>query len=208
MTRRTDSVAWNGWPLVGYSALVVLLLTAAILGVRGVGELGWRSVIRATAQTSLLLFLSAFTAAALARRHPSATTRWLLRNRRYLGVSFAVSHTVHLLAIIALARAAGPAFRADPFTVVFGGLAYVFIIAMTATSFDRTAAWLGPRRWQRLHTSGVYYIWFIFALQYGVLATRSPVYLPLAAAVFGALALRVRARWSAPAAVDSSAAVQ
>ena len=26
------------------------------------------------------------------------------------------------------------------------GLAYLFIAAMTATSFDRSAAWLGPRR--------------------------------------------------------------
>lgn len=35
--------------------------------------------------------------------------------------------------------------RVNIITWVGGGLAYVFIAAMTATSFDRTAALIGPR---------------------------------------------------------------
>ena len=50
--------------------------------------------------------------------------------------------------------------------VVLGGLAYAGIAAMTATSFDRTAAWLGPRRWRRLHVVAGHYVWFIFLASY------------------------------------------
>jgi len=33
---------------------------------------------------------------------------------------------------------------------------------MVATSFDTTAAWLGPRAWRRLHLVGGHLLWFIF----------------------------------------------
>ena len=50
-----------------------------------------------------------------------------------------------------------PAGFADATTLasyVFGGIGYAFIIAMTATSFDRTAAAIGPRAWRILHLVG------------------------------------------------------
>ncbi|MBI3770691.1 MAG: hypothetical protein HY271_19655 [Deltaproteobacteria bacterium] len=75
---------------------------------------------------------------------------------------------------------------------MFGGTGYLFVLAMTVTSFDRTAAWLGPRRWRRLHTLGVYYLWMIFALSYVPRAlVGSPAYAPLAAGVIAALVLRL-----------------
>ena len=41
-----------------------------------------------------------------------------------------------------------------------GGLAYVLLAAMTATSFDRSARWLGPRR---LQINGLYRHGFLIA---------------------------------------------
>ena len=38
--------------------------------------------------------------------------------------------------------------HAMPGTLVSGGIAYAFIVAMAATSFDRTAAWVGPAAWR------------------------------------------------------------
>jgi DMSO/TMAO reductase YedYZ heme-binding membrane subunit len=176
---------------VGWAALVVVAASAATLGVHGAGEEGIRAVIRLTARTSFLLFTAAFAASALARRWPGGVTRWLLTNRRQLGVSFAVSHLVHLVAIVALAR----------LTTVFGGaggaiaiLGYVAIAAMAATSFDRTAAWLGPRRWRRLHLVAGYYIWFLFLASYlPRTILGSPAYAPFVVVLLAVLALRLRA---------------
>jgi hypothetical protein len=121
-------------------------------------------VVRTTARTSVLLFGVAFAASSLRLLWPNEATRWLLANRRYVGVSFATSHATHLLALLALADWSFATFVAmsDWTGLVLGGLGYLVIAAMTATSFDRTAAWLGPRRWQRLHTAGGWYLWFIF----------------------------------------------
>ena len=151
----------SGWSIVGWSALAIALMIATLLVRAGTGEDGIRLVIRATARTSVILFTLAFAASAIRRRWPTPTSAWLLANRRYLGVSFAVSHGAHLLAILALADWSLVRFVVDsgPAAVIGGGIAYVLLAAMTATSFDRTAAWLGPRRWKRLHTVGAYYLW-------------------------------------------------
>jgi len=182
---------FTGWPIVGWSALVVGVLALAALA-SGSGEDGFRRVLRLTAGTSLVLFTAAFSASSLRRVWRNAATKWLLANRRYVGVSFAVSHTYHLAAILALASLSTQPFGAV--TVFGGGFAYVVIAAMTATSFDTTAAWLGRRNWQRLHSFGVYYLWLIFALNYVTRATQTRTYLVFSLLLVGSLALRLFVR--------------
>ncbi len=193
MDKRGRTCHAAGWPLVGWSALVLVTMTVTILSVRGIGETGWRAVIRATAQTSLLLFASAFVASALARTWPTPPTRWMLRNRRYIGVSFAVSHLLHLFAIVGLVDRSAGALHVDAVTLVGGGVGYAFVAAMALTSFDRTARWMGPRRWKLLHTVGSHYLWLIFLLQYVALTTKSLAYTPFAMVVVAAMGLRVLA---------------
>jgi len=180
-----------GWRLVGWTAVVVGGVVAATLARFGLGEAGARGVLRATAATSFVLFTSAFVASALARLWPTRVTRFLLLNRRYLGVSFAVSHLYHLMAILALVWLPGSSFEPGRVTVIGGSIAYVFIAAMVATSFDRTAAWLGPRWWRRLHTVGVYVLWVVFAPNYIAQAGKSPGYALFAAIALGSLVLRL-----------------
>jgi sulfoxide reductase heme-binding subunit YedZ len=152
----------KGWWLVAWTALTVGTIAALVLAVHGSKQQGMHLILRATARTSLVLFLAVFVASPLRAAWPSRATRWLVENRRYLGVSFATSHTIHFAAIIGLTRVS-PA-RPDLVVLLLGGLGYAFILAMAATSFDTTAAWLGPRRWKMLHTCGVYYIWSVFTL--------------------------------------------
>ena len=192
---RSSAYKLAGWPIVGWCTLFLVALTATILGVKGVDEAGMRAVVRTTAQTSLVLFTGAFCAAALCTTWPGPLTRWMLRNRRYLGVSFAVSHLIHLIGIVALAVRLGDQFKLNPATLVGGGLAYLFIAAMTATSFDRTAAWLGPGAWRRLHTTGGYWIWFIFFVSYAPRAAMQSIwYLPFVLVLLASVGLRVFVR--------------
>jgi sulfoxide reductase heme-binding subunit YedZ len=188
----------RGWPIVGWAAIAVAAMIGVIVAVAGAGEDGIRMVIRATARSSVVLFTAAFAASSLSRAWPSEPTRWMLANRRYLGVSFAVSHLAHFLALLALAGWSfrGMAAAAGPVVGVLGGIAYVFLAAMVATSFDRTAAWLGPRRWSTLHTVGMYWFWGVFFVSFAPRSVRSPLYLPFALALLAALALRLRYRFA------------
>jgi hypothetical protein len=182
----------NGWRLTGLLSLLLVALAAGFLAFHPDVE-GLRRMIRATARTSLVLFALAFSAAALAQLVPSEATRWQRRNRRYLGVSFAVSHTLHLAALIVLARTDNALFwtLTNPMTIALAGLAYLFIAAMTATSFDRTAAWLGARRWRLLHLVGGWYVWLTFAVAVGKRAPQGLVYWAMTALVIAVAVARL-----------------
>ena len=105
-----SSLPWESWQLLGAIALLLVVLAGALL-VASPDVAGLRMVIRQTARSSLLLFLLAFTASAAARRWPGGVTAWQLRNRRHLGLGFAVSHTIHALAIAGFAALDPQAFR-------------------------------------------------------------------------------------------------
>ena len=173
----------GGRALVGWSALALVAMCAAILAADGAGEEGLRAVIRATARTSLVLFAAAFAASGLRRVWRSPATAWLLRNRRYVGLSFAISHALHLAAILAVA-ATVPGFAADvdATTVIGGGAGYVLIAAMALTSNDTAVRRLGPRRWRALHVTGLWVVFGIFTTSYLGRALESPLYLPHAGA--------------------------
>jgi sulfoxide reductase heme-binding subunit YedZ len=191
--------------VVATSTAVILALMVATVAIDGTGEEGIRAVIRLTARTSVLLFTAAFAASALRRLWPTDLTRWLRHRRRQVGLSFAASHGLHLLAIVALAVRFPASFWANTktITLVVGGLGYVFVLLMAITSNDASVRLLGGRRWSALHTTGAYLLWFIFAQAYVPRGLMSPAYAPLAVLVVGALGLRLLARRAqAPALSD------
>jgi len=185
----------NGWRLTGLLSLVLAVMSLGLAASRGWDVEAIRLVIRATARTSLMLFVLAFTASALVDLLPSELTRWQRRNRRYLGVSFAVSHFIHLAAILSLASVDSVLFwkLTNISTIALAGTAYLFIAAMTATSFDRTAAWLGARRWRLLHLIGGWYVWVSFAVAVGKRVPLDRFYWPMAALVLAAAVVRLLA---------------
>jgi methionine sulfoxide reductase heme-binding subunit len=169
---------FEGWRLFTLLTLMLIALCTGIAGSRQFDTDGIRMVIRFTARTSLLLFCLAFSAAAIAHLWPNAWTRWQRRNRRALGVTFAASHGLHAIAIVAFATVDPIAFAkaTNPASYVFGGIGYAFIIAMTATSFDRSAAWLGGRAWRTLHLVGGYYLLLQFTVSFGKRIPDMPSY--------------------------------
>jgi len=182
----------NGWRLTGLLSLLLLAMSASFVAGHTDVE-GLRLVIRATARTSLILFAMAFAAAAMVELAPNGFTRWQRRNRRYLGVSFAVSHAIHLAALVALARTDAELFwtLTNPANIMLAGTAYLLLAAMTATSFDRTAAWLGPRKWRLLHLVGGWYIWISFAVAIGKRLPQGPIYWAMMALVLAVAIVRL-----------------
>src|SRR5262245_9536987 len=107
----TLSRRFEGPRLVALGALAVVAMPAVAAAAYGTGQPGLSAGIRWTARSSLVFFLPTFVASALVSLHPAPATKWLLRNRRYLGLSLAVSHGFHLFLILALA-----ALHTDYFT--------------------------------------------------------------------------------------------
>ena len=195
------------WGIAFWIFVGLVCLHAAILAVLGWNEEAVRTVVRASARASLLLFLLAFSASSLRRLWRTRASAWLLRSRRYLGVSFAVSHGLHLISLIVLGSVFPDRFYSElnPFVPVAGSIAYLFIAAMAATSFDRSAAWLGPRRWKLLHKTGGYVILAVFGVDFAEMALVNPFYAPFALAIVAVLGLRVAARLRRPRSAQAAA---
>jgi DMSO/TMAO reductase YedYZ heme-binding membrane subunit len=190
----------EGWRVLAALTLSLIALCLWIAAMRQFEVEGARMVVRFTARSSLVLFCLAFSAAALARLWPNAWTRWQRRNRRYLGLSFAASHGIHAVAIIAFAKMdpTGFATATSAASYVFGGIGYAVIVAMAVTSFDRTAQMISPRAWRMLHLAGGYYLWFQFMVSFGKRVPAMPLYAAFLIPLLAVMALRLIAMASHP----------
>lgn len=184
---------FEGWKITGVTAVVLASFFVAVGVWDGPTEESMRAVVQISARSAVMLFLLAFSASSLHGLLRKSGTAWLLRNRRYLGVSFAVSHFYHLIALVLLSIWFPHPFRDDLnwVTIVGGGLAYVLIAAMAATSSEYAYQWLGSARWQRLHTIGSYYVWFIFAQSYFLHTLEGGVAVPLSIALAAGMLVRL-----------------
>jgi len=182
----------RGWKL--FLVLAALLCcVAALAWLTGPDAVeGSRRAIRATARTSFLLFLAAFTASAFAALLPGPFTRAVLRERRVIGLAFAFSHLLHGLAIYALGQL-NPAFwpARSALGNVPGSVGFLFILLLAATSYRPLAIRLGRTAWRRLHTAGMWIIAAVFAYSY---LKRVPIdcwYAAPSALLFTAIVIRV-----------------
>ncbi len=188
--------------LFGVTMIAGLATIVSPLVLFGVSEQGWQLAARYTVRVSFPLFLLTYLARPLTTLWRTDMTRWLLRNRRYLGLSFALAHTIHLAALSSFFIFIGT--MPDTATMLGGGLAYALMFVMAATSNDKSVSFLGSN-WRRLHTVGLHYIWFIFLITYmGRLSvgegdqqsdTLFIVGVVGSGLVFGALLIRLAAAW-------------
>lgn len=189
-------IPWNLFLFVALADVAVVLGSLAIWTDQ---TEGWLHAARYTARLSFPVFLTAFLASSLAWWWPAPATHWLRAKRRYLGLSFAFAHFVHLGALITYLNVSG---NTSPglTTLLGGGGAYVMITLMALTSNDWSVRKLGSRAWGWLHWIGAYYVWFIFAFSYfGRLTKEAPqepraIYVALFAMAAAALIIRIATR--------------
>jgi sulfoxide reductase heme-binding subunit YedZ len=176
---------------------LVVAMSVAVLAAYGTDEAGLRALIRATARTSLALFLLAFAASSVRVFVKAPFTAWLLKNRRYVGLAFVVSHAIHLAAIVDVALRWPHPFMeqsAQPLTLVGGGAGYVGLVLMALTSWDGAVRALGAKKWRALHLAGSWLLWIIFAQSYAGRAVVAPwPYALVVAALLGVVVLRIAA---------------
>lgn len=184
------------WPFFAVLLAVALIAAGSLAAFDTAPEI-WQHITRYTARLSFLVFVTVFASGALAALFPSDMTRWLRRNRRYTGLSFALAHFLHLIAIIGLFVTIEE--LPELVALIGGGGAYIFIALMAMTSNDWSVRKLGPQNWRRLHLLGVWYVWAIFMNSYvGRLASETPpepkwIFALTTALGIAALALRIAA---------------
>lgn len=85
-----------------------------------------------------------------------------MRNRKNIGLCFAAGMAWQLFFILWMVGGYFSYYTEDVYLledVLIQVPAYMFLFAMTLTSFRRWRSRISPRQWKLLHKSGIYFIW-------------------------------------------------
>ena len=108
------------------------------------------------------LFLT-FAASSMQVVFPGSFSRWLLRNRKFVGLCFAAAMAWQAVFIVWLTSIHTDYYINEVYVlsdVVEGLIGYTFLIAMVLTSFKFGRSRLSTRQWQLLHKGGIYWLWY------------------------------------------------
>ena len=189
----TSRGIWE-WDIVKLILGLSVILFVLIYSVGGFTEESTRLVIRWSARISVTSFCLAFGGSAIHHFTKNSLSWWLMMNRKYWGISFAIVHLIHLCFLGVLQYFFHPVFTlAASTSLLAGGLAYLFVILMFMTSFETFSNKISRQNWKILHNLGGYWIWIIFANSYwkNVLINGVYTYLPFALLLVFILILRL-----------------
>ena len=153
----------NGWNLfwlvtVPVSLAMVLAMTRVDLSTAE----GVSSMIQLSVRCAVPLLYVVFAASSLQVVFPGVFSRWLLRNRKYIGLCFAAAMAWQLMFILWLTGIHTDYYVNEVYVlsdVVEGALGYAFLISMVLTSFEFGRSRLTPKQWKLLHRSAIYWLW-------------------------------------------------
>ncbi|MAH57020.1 MAG: hypothetical protein CMN91_01010, partial [Synechococcus sp. ARS1019] len=121
-----------GWRLTALVTVAIVAVLALHFGLSGWTSTSVAAGIDATGRSSLVLFSMAFVASSVHGLWPSSLSQWMLQNRRWIGLSFALSHGIHLALILAMSLDFPDPFLSEQPAGkwLVGGVAYLLIALM------------------------------------------------------------------------------
>lgn len=184
---------FEGPRLVALSAVLCTLWCLSVLIQGAFTELAVREIMTVTVRCSLVMFLVAFTASSLRYFFKGRFTQWMVRNRRYLGISFAMLFAMHFLTI-ALRAWLYPEPFIDSLTlprVVNGGVMLATVMLLALTSSDYVVRRVSPSLWKYTHLIGSFYIFYRFSENYWLFAQYDSSYFIVVGLLALALSIRL-----------------
>jgi DMSO/TMAO reductase YedYZ heme-binding membrane subunit len=151
---------WNlFWLITGPISIVMVV---AMMGADLSSGDGVSSMIQLSVRCAVPLLYLAFAASSVQVLFPGVSSCWVLRNRKIIGLCFAAAMGWQLLFIVWLVTVYSDYYINEVYVLrdaIEGVVGYLFLIAMTLTSFRFGSRHLKPRTWKLLHKSGIYFLW-------------------------------------------------
>ena len=155
--------AINGWRLFWLISIPMsVVMVFAVMGIDMSTGDGVSHMIGYSVRWAVPFIYLVVAASAAPVLFPGSLSTWLLRNRKYIGMCFAVAMAWQGLFIFMMSSF----FRDYYFEEIFylrdeleGSTGYIFLTAMVLTSFQFGRKYLSPTQWKLLHRSGVYFLW-------------------------------------------------
>jgi sulfoxide reductase heme-binding subunit YedZ len=187
----------NGWPL--FFLIAALTFAGMMAGLILIGVQtpeATVNLIRLSVQIASPWIYVAFVTSPLLQLFPGSVSKWLSRNRRYFGLSFAAGFGWQAV-FIAVLLALYPAYYWEELhnatDLFLRMVSYVFLLALTVTSFFPVRRKMRREHWRWLHLVGIWYFWAAIWASYAPAALSSDANtISIVYTVVGLLALGLR----------------
>ena len=194
---RLHSRLLNGW--LFFFLVVTLTLAAIAIGLTKTGVATPEAtveMIRFSVQVASPWVFLAFIVTPLSQLAPGAFVNWLLRNRRYFGLSFAAGFGWQAVFIgVMLAQHSAYYWEElhNDVELFLRMISYVFLFALTVTSFFPVRRRMRREHWRYLHLVGIWYFWAAIWVSYaGQVASEGARTIDFVYTTLGLLALSLR----------------
>ena len=155
--------ALNGWSLFLLIAGSLSIITIVeMLSVGVTTPAGVSEMIGFSVRFAVPIVFTVIAISALHTLFPGTFTAWMLRNRKYVGLCFAVAMAWQGFFIYLMSNFHRDYYFENIFYLrdeLEGSTGYIFLTAMVVTSFRFGRKFLSQKQWKVLHTVGLYYLW-------------------------------------------------
>ncbi len=155
--------AINGWRLFWLVAIVMsIVIVVEMLGTDLSSAPGVSSMISFSVRFAVPVIFLVVAISSVQILFPGPFPLWMLRNRKYIGMCFAVAMAWQGLFIFVLSNFFRDYYFEDVYLLrdeIEGSIGYIFLPFMVVTSFDFGRKYLNLQQWQLLHKSAIYFLW-------------------------------------------------
>ncbi len=157
-------IGWlNGWKLfsiisIPICALVIFEMTKVDMATgEGISHMIGYSVRFAVPIIFIVAAASSFNAL-----FPSVFSKWYLKNRKYIGLTFAVAMAWQGLFIFLISTFTREYYFEEVYFFrdeLEGSIGYIFLVGMIITSFVFAKKRVSPYQWKLIQKGGLYFLW-------------------------------------------------
>ncbi len=153
----------NGWSLFWLiTGPISFAMVTAMTGTDLESGVAVSSMIQVSVRCAVPLLFIAFAASSIQILFPGPFGLWVSRNRKYMGFCFAAAMAWQGLFILWLVIFYRDYYVSEVYVLrdaIEGLGGYLFLTAMTVTSFMPVRRRMKPRNWKLLHKTGIYFLW-------------------------------------------------
>jgi DMSO/TMAO reductase YedYZ heme-binding membrane subunit len=155
--------AINEWRLFWLISIPMsIVMVVAMMGTDMSTGAGVSSMIGFSVRFAVPFIFLVIAASSVQILFPGPFPMWWLRNRKYIGMCFAVAMAWQGLFIFMMSIFYRDYYYGDVYLLrdeIEGSIGYIFLFAMVVTSFNFGRKHLTPQQWKLLHKTSIYFLW-------------------------------------------------
>jgi len=155
--------AINGWRLFWLVSIpMCIVMVIAMMGVDMSTASGVSHMIQFSVRWAVPFIFMVVAASSVQILFPGPFPMWWLRNRKYIGMCFAVAMAWQGAFIFMMSNFFRDYYFEDVYLLrdeLEGSVGYIFLAAMVVTSFRFGRKHLNSTQWKLLHRSAIYFLW-------------------------------------------------